>query len=163
MNVENKTVQVDFFSEEEKEKTNKKRIVSEILEFARNSGIEISDDEVRVCKDGAERGNEYETSILFKVSERSAQLGYTAKHGINELEKRTSGIESLILKAVSYLQAAPEASQRCLNLARKVDDREIEWGDFEVPDADKDMNDERIAEEHRAREEEGLKKRKRAA
>jgi len=148
MNIEKEPIQVDFSSETE---INRQDIADEILEFALNSGIEISGDEINISMNGAQKGNELEASTLFKVAERSAQLWYKADNGINESEKRNYGVQSLVLRAVSYLNAAPWASKKCLDLARKVYDRKIEWGEFEVPDADKDMLDMQIEEEQKKR------------
>jgi len=144
---------INFSHREKRENIDKEVLLRELLEFAQNLGLDVSEHEAYVCMNGSEAGNESETSIAFKIGEKSAQLGYKADHGINESEKRNSGAQSLILKAIIYLQAVPEVSQECLDLAQRVYDREIEWGSFNVPDAEKEIIDARIEEEAQEREE----------
>lgn len=155
MNYEKEPIQVDFSSGERKDKdVDKEKLIAEISTLSSACGAELSEDDLDV-KDNKD--------ILFRISEKSAQFGYKADQGISDVEKKNFGARSLVLKAASYLGAAPEAAQTCIDLARQVLNKEIKWGEFEVPDADQEIIKAQIKEDARAKEAQEVKERRRAA
>lgn len=99
------------------------------------------------------RGSQDEKrNISFDIGQRGAELWHKAdSEGLDDFEKGVCGAKMLLLRAASYLDNAPSYAQECVDLARLVLGEEIVWEDVKVPDADKEMIQERIAEEQSAR------------
>ena len=153
MNYESEQIQkIDFSSKKEGE-LNKDAIYSEIMDMAKWTGAELSEQELRVCLEGTpslrpDLSNEEKESrkIPQWLASRFLWLKGRADDAHNEEEKSKIGAQALVIKAAEYLFAAPWASAQCLALAHRVRDQQLEWEDVEIPDADKIMMDEETAQ-----------------
>lgn len=142
---------------------NRDEIVSQIKELSSRCGGGPSDYELHIAVNGPEKGNQESYNTSFRLGERAAVLQDRADHGISEQEIRDCGSQSLLWRAASYLEGAPEYAIKCVDLARRVLNDEIEWGGFDIPDANKALMDEEFVREKQYREERAEKSRKKAA
>ncbi|MEK7629656.1 MAG: hypothetical protein AAB394_04050 [Patescibacteria group bacterium] len=104
----------------------------EIWQAAQEMDVNLTTEELRVSWQGPK--TEEEMWVPFKLGDRAAKFSLQAKDITRTpKERREAGAHSLVLKAATYLRAAPETSAECLQYARDVWNQKYVWDERDVP------------------------------
>lgn len=130
--------------EVERQKEQTESLRQEVFELVLMTGLEVSNDEIRVSIEGSQ--NEEEAKIPFNIAERAGRFGYKASVSIGS-DRRVFGAQELVLKGISYIYGSPETAKKCFDLARQIWDGNIEWSkEIDIPEPQMEVERPPIAE-----------------
>lgn len=129
------------------------RLFSEILSAAEETGLNLSEENLRIALEGPAEGNQEEAFVLPDIAQRAANYQGNARDASGQTqEKRVKGAKSLVLLSASYLKGNPELAEECLRYAMEVWRGEKEYNPEEIPKSEIHM--EHPAEKERREREE---------